>query len=270
MSRETRTTIRPPAVAGQFYPRDPEALSAAVEGYLEAAKVPSDTGQATPKALIVPHAGYVYSGPIAASAYARISDAAASISRIVLLGPAHGLPFKGLALPPADGFETPLGVVPLDAAAMASIEQLPQVQRLPAAHTMEHSLEVQLPFLQCLLRSFSLVPLAVGAASPEEVAAVLELLWGGEETLIVISTDLSHYHDFETAKRRDAATAAAIEALDEGAIGPDDACGCVPLSGLLASARNRGMTVRKVDLRSPGETAGRRRRVVGYGAFVVT
>ena len=189
--------------------------------------------------------------------------------RVVLLGPCHRVPVAGLATSGARAFRSPLGDVPLDREALAAVEQLPQVQRLDAAHAQEHSLEVQLPFLQRVLGEFSLVPLAVGAASPEEVAAVLEIVWGGDETLIVISTDLSHYLDFEAAKRRDAATAAAIEALDERAIGPDDACGCVPLSGLLAAARSHGMAVQRVDLRNSGETAGRRRRVVGYGAFIV-
>lgn len=269
MTAETMRTVRQPAVAGQFYPRDPDALSAAVAGYLKAAAKSTGTDRTTPKALIVPHAGYVYSGPIAASAYARLSGAATTITRVVLLGPAHGLAFKGLALTRADGFGTPLGIVPVDADAAARIEHLPQVVRLPAAHVGEHSLEVHLPFLQTLLRSFSLVPLAVGAASAEEVAEVLEALWGGEETLIVVSTDLSHYHDYETAKRRDAVTAAAIEALDERSIGPGDACGCVPLSGLLAAARAHDMTVQQVDLRNSGDTAGRGHRVVGYGAFII-
>lgn len=269
MTAETMRTVRQPAVAGQFYPRDSDSLSAAVAGYLKAAADKIELNWTTPKALIVPHAGYVYSGPVAASAYVRISSAATTITRVVLLGPAHGLAFKGLALSRADGFETPLGIVPVDADAAARIEYLPQVVSLPAAHVGEHSLEVHLPFLQCLLKSFLLVPLAVGAASAEEVAEVLEALWGGDETLIVVSTDLSHYHDYETAKRRDAVTAAAIEALDERRIGPGDACGCVPLSGLLLSARTRGMTVQQVDLRNSGDMAGRRHRVVGYGAFIV-
>ncbi len=265
----TTRLVRKPAVAGSFYPRDAVGLSAAIAGYLkQAAEKLAPDGEA-PKALIVPHAGYVYSGPVAASAYARIAGAAEAITRVVLLGPAHRVPFEGLALPCVDGFETPLGVVPVDAEAVARIEHLPQVRSLPSAHEGEHSLEVHLPFLQTLLRKFSLVPLVVGAASAAQVAEVLDLLWGGEETLIVVSTDLSHYHDYETARLKDAATSAAIEALDERRIGFDDACGRAPLSGLLAAARAHGIAARRVDLRNSGDTAGPRSQVVGYGAYVV-
>jgi hypothetical protein len=262
-------SVRKPAVAGQFYPRDVEGLSAAVAGYLKEAADKSGTDGDTPKALIAPHAGYAYSGPVAASAYARISGAAETITRVVLLGPAHWFPFEGLALPRVDGFETPLGIVPVDADAAAGIEHLAQVRGLSSAHENEHSLEVHLPFLQTLLRTFSLVPLVVGAATAEQVAEVLETLWGGEETLIVVSTDLSHYHDYETARVKDAATSAAIEALDDRTIGPDDACGRVPVSGLLVAARAHGIAARTVDLRNSGDTAGSRNQVVGYGAFVV-
>jgi len=261
--------VRKPAVAGQFYPRDAAGLSATVAGYLKQAADKMESVGDTPKALIVPHAGYVYSGPVAASAYARISGAAETITRVVLLGPAHRLPFEGLALPCVEGFETPLGIVSVDREAVAGIENLTQVRSLSAAHEGEHSLEVHLPFLQTLLRDFSLVPLVVGAATVEEVAEVLDILWGGEETLIVVSTDLSHYHDYETARAKDAATSAAIEALDERRIGPDGACGRVPLSGLLAAARAHGITARTVDLRNSGDTAGPRNQVVGYGAYII-
>ena len=265
----TMRTVRKPAVAGLFYPREAAGLSATVAGYLKQASKKAAADEDAPKALIVPHAGYVYSGSVAASAYARIVGAAETITRVVLLGPAHRFAFSGLALPGVDGLESPLGVVPVDADAVARIAHLPQVRALPSAHEGEHSLEVHLPFLQVLLRSFSLVPLAVGAARAEEVAEVLDLLWGGEETLIVVSTDLSHYHDYETARAKDAATSAAIEALDERHIGPDDACGCVPLSGLLAATRAHGLSVHKVDLRNSGDTAGPRDQVVGYGAYTV-
>ncbi len=261
--------VRKPAVAGQFYPRDVEELSAVVAGYLKEAADKTETDGDTPKALIVPHAGYAYSGPIAASAYARISGAAETITRVVLLGPAHWLPFEGLALPRVDGFETPLGIVPVDAEAVARIEHLAQVRILPSAHENEHSLEVHLPFLQTLLRTFSLVPLVVGAATADQVAEVLVILWGGEETLIVVSTDLSHYYDYETARVKDAATSAAIEALDDRSIGPDDACGRVPVSGLLVAARAHGIAARTVDLRNSGDTSGPRNQVVGYGAYVI-
>ncbi|MDP6692184.1 MAG: AmmeMemoRadiSam system protein B [Alphaproteobacteria bacterium] len=267
------TSVRHAAVAGLFYPGEADGLRAAVTGYLREAAVDAGAdakgqGQA-PKALIVPHAGYIYSGPVAASAYVHLSGAAERISRVVLLGPAHRLPFDGLALPGAGGFETPLGVVPIDQDAIDRIAPLPQVHDLPQAHAGEHSLEVHLPFLQTLLKSFSLLPLVVGSATAAEVAEVLDLLWGGEETLIVISTDLSHYHDYDTAHAKDAATSAAIEALDEGRIGFDDACGRIPVSGLLYAARAHGITPRLVDLRNSGDTAGARDSVVGYGAYVL-
>jgi AmmeMemoRadiSam system protein B len=263
-------SVRKPAVAGQFYPGDATELNAAVKGFLKDAELFTTPGENPPKALIVPHAGYVYSGAIAASAYARITDGADSITRVVLLGPAHRLPFEGLALPWVDGFQTPLGTVPLDADAVARIEHLPQVRSLPSAHEGEHSLEVHLPFLQVLVGEFSLVPLVVGAATAAQVAEVLEVLWGGDETLIVISTDLSHYYDYGTAKVMDAATSEAIEALDEKKIGLEDACGRVPLSGLLVAARAHGLAARTVDLRNSGDTAGPRNQVVGYGAYVVS
>lgn len=252
-----------------FYPEDPVELHHACVGYLAAAGRAGHTGCNAPKALIVPHAGYVYSGAVAARGYARIAAIADRIERVVLLGPAHRLAFDGLALPGADAFETPLGAVPVDADAVARLAALPQVVDLPAAHVGEHSLEVHLPFLQTLVGDFTLVPLVVGRVSAEQVAAVLEALWGGPETLIVISTDLSHYHDYATAQRMDAATAAAIEALDETRIGFDDACGRIPVSGLLRVARAHGMTAHIVDLHNSGDTAGPRDRVVGYGAFVV-
>ncbi len=265
----TLRSLRKPVVAGLFYPGDAAELSTAVIDLLIEARRSAKPDKAVPKALIVPHAGYVYSGPVAASAYSRITDVADRINRVVLLGPAHLLPFEGLALPGVDGFETPLGIVPLDAEAVGRIAHLPQVSSLPSAHDGEHSLEVHLPFLQTLLGEFSLVPLAVGRATAAQVAEVVELLWGGDETLIVISTDLSHYHDYETAKVMDAATSEAIEALDEEKIGHEDACGWVPLSGLLVAARARGLTARTIDLRNSGDTAGPRHQVVGYGAYIV-
>ena len=263
------SSVRQPAVAGQFYPGDAAALRAAVIGFLEEARNSAGPEGSAPKALIAPHAGYVYSGPVAASAYTRIADVADRITRVVLLGPAHRLAFEGLALPRVDGFETPLGIAPLDADAVASIEHLPQVRSLPSAHDGEHSLEVHLPFLQTVLGRFLLVPLVVGAATAAQVAEVLETLWGGDETLIVVSTDLSHYYDYETAVVMDAATSEAIEALDEGKIGLEDACGRAPLSGLLAAARAHGLAARTVDLRSSGDTAAPRDQVVGYGAYIV-
>jgi hypothetical protein len=257
--------VREPAVAGTFYPLDAGALDRAVRGYLEGAA--SEGGGAPPKALIVPHAGYVYSGPVAASAYAELRKGASGIERVVLLGPAHFVPLRGLAASSAEAFLTPLGPVPVDHEAVERVLRLPQVRLLDAAHEDEHSLEVQLPFLQRMLAEFSLVPLVAGDATPEEVAEVLEELWGGPETLIVVSSDLSHYYDYETARRLDTETSRAIEELRPERLGSESACGRVPVRGLLVVARRRGLRVRTLDLRSSGDTAGPRREVVGYGAF---
>jgi hypothetical protein len=221
-----------------------------------------------PKAIIVPHAGYIYSGPIAASAYARIQPARGRITRVVLLGPAHRVGFHGLALSSADCFQTPLGRITVDQEAVKKISGLPQVQVMDAAHMQEHSLEVHLPFLQEVLGEFSLVPLVVGDAEPSEVAEVLEALWGGPETLIVISSDLSHYHDYKTAQRLDRATSEAIEQLRLEDIQYDHACGRNPVSGLLQVARQRGLKAKTIDLRNSGDTAGTPDRVVGYGAYI--
>jgi len=257
------SSVRPPAVAGLFYPNNPEQLRQMVDGYLAAASADGSP----PKALIVPHAGYVYSGPVAATAYATLADVRATISRVVLLGPAHRVPFTGLAASSTNAFDTPLGPVFLDRAAIDRALDLPQVRVIDEAHRQEHSLEVQLPFLQEALEDFRLVPLLVGDASPAVVAEVLELLWGGPETLIVISSDLSHYHDYATARRLDHATSAAIEALRPQDIGVDQACGRHPINGLLELARRRGLAARTLDLRCSGDTAGPRDQVVGYGAY---
>ena len=222
-----------------------------------------------PKAIVVPHAGYIYSGPVAAAAYARLGPMRGRVTRVVLLGPSHRVGFDGLALTSADSYITPLGRVPIDAEAATKLADLPQVRVLDAAHAQEHSLEVHLPFLQEVLNEFSLVPLVVGEATPAEVGEVLERLWGGPETLIVISSDLSHYHDYATAQKRDRATSRAIEALRYEDIGYEDACGRNPVNGLLYVARQRGLHVRTVDLRNSGDTAGARDRVVGYGAYVL-
>ncbi|MBK8985682.1 MAG: AmmeMemoRadiSam system protein B [Chloroflexi bacterium] len=260
------TTVRQPAVAGTFYPARPDELRRMVEEFVGTAVVPPLP--TAPKAIIAPHAGYIYSGPTAAAAYAALRQFASQVQRVVLLGPAHTLAFDGLAAPDADSFATPLGEVLLDWAALDSILALPSVQVLPAAHAREHGLEVHLPFLQVVVGgAFRLVPLVVGDVWAEEVTAVLDLLWGGPETLIVISSDLSHYHDYATAQRMDAATAEAIEQLNPAAIGRDQACGRRPIQGLLLAAQMRHLTVHRLDLRNSGDTAGRKERVVGYGAW---
>ena len=222
-----------------------------------------------PKAVIAPHAGYVYSGPIAASACARFAPAREIIKRVVLIGPSHRVPFKGLATTSAEAFATPLGAVPVDTVAIHDLcSRLPQVCVLDEAHAHEHSLEVELPFLQVVLADFKIVPLAVGDANDEQVAEVIEALWGGDETRFVISSDLSHYHDYATAQELDAATARAIEALRPQDIGGEQACGRSPVCGLLRAAQKRGLRAHSVDLRNSGDTAGSRNEVVGYGAFV--
>jgi AmmeMemoRadiSam system protein B/AmmeMemoRadiSam system protein A len=257
---------RPPAVAGAFYPRDPERLREEVARLL--ADVPR-AGLERPKALVVPHAGYVYSGPVAASAYARLLAPGPRVERVVLLGPSHFAPVAGLALPEAGAFATPLGEVPVDREGAALALALPQVTRSEVAHRREHSLEVQLPFLQAVLGPFALVPLVVGHASPEDVAGVLRALWGGPETLVVISTDLSHYLPYDEARALDQLTAGRVLALDAGGIGEAQACGRAPLRGLLLEARRRGMGVELLDLRSSGDTAGGKDEVVGYAAFAM-
>jgi len=256
--------VRPAAVAGRFYPADAVELRSLIAGLL--AEVPPAKGP-VPKAIIVPHAGYLYSGPIAASAYAQLIPARDLIQRIVLLGPSHYVALDGLATPSADTFATPLGSVPLDLEAIRQVRSLPQVRELDDAHAQEHSLEVQLPFLQTVLGRFTLVPLVVGNATTGEIAEVLEVLWDGAETRFVISSDLSHYYDFQTARRLDRATAQAIEALKPAGIGDERACGRIPIRGLLHAARRHRLRARTIDLRNSGETAGSRDKVVGYGAF---
>lgn len=261
------TYVRPPAAAGLFYPEDAATLRASVVEYLAATLTSGKKPGATPKAIIAPHAGYVYSGPIAAAAYARVSPGREKITRVVLLGPAHRVAFEGLAVPDADAFATPLGRVPLHREAIERIATLPQVRTLDAAHAQEHSLEVHLPFLQEVLGDFQLVPLVVGDATADEVGEVLDALWGGPETLIVISSDLSHYHDYDTARKLDRATSKAIETLRPQEIGYDQACGRMPVNGLLVVAKRRGLHATTLDLRNSGDTAGPRDRVVGYGAW---
>lgn len=258
-------STRRPAVAGTFYPADPRELRAIVADLLASAS----SAEAAPKAIIAPHAGYRYSGPIAASAYRRLAAARNRIRRVILLGPSHRVAFRGIAIPSVSEFATPLGTVALDHAALASLADLPFVQIRDEAHAFEHSLEVQLPFLQELLDDFTLVPLVVGDADPTEVARVLDRLWGGDETVIVISSDLSHYHDYATAQRMDRATSQAIEALRPEDIAYEDACGRLPVSGLLLASRRRGLQAATIDLRNSGDTAGPRDRVVGYGAYAI-
>jgi len=268
------TGTRTATVAGTSYPADAQELRRAVESFLAAAETTgAETASAgndkteTPKALIVPHAGYIYSGPIAGSAYARLVARAGKISRIILLGPSHQIPFTGLAYSAATAFLTPLGSVPVDREAYAQVRDLPQVRCYEAPFDGEHCLEVQLPFLQLSLKSFRIVPFLVGSADTEEVAQIIARLWGGEETLILVSSDLSHYLGYEQAVAMDTETSRAIEELRPEAITPAQACGHIPLGGLLREAQRHGLRVRTLDLRNSGDTAGPRDRVVGYGAY---
>lgn len=247
-------SIREPVVAGTFYPADHDELQQAVEAFIAA--VASGDGP-SPKAIIVPHAGYIYSGSIAASAYASVRSA--DIRRVVLLGPSHRVLLNGVSASSASAWRTPLGDVPVEAP--------PDLPVIDDAHAQEHSLEVQLPFLQVILDDFTLIPLVVGQASTEEVSDILASLWGGPETLIVVSSDLSHYEDYKTARKMDSTTSEAIVNLDSRGLDSDSACGRVPICGLLHLAKQKGMRAKLLDLRNSGDTAGSRDQVVGYGAY---
>ena len=257
---------RPPAVAGAFYPGDAATLSGTVDQLLADAKTASDI---QPKALIVPHAGYVYSGSTAATAYATLVPWAKSIRRVILLGPTHRVAVDGIALPEVEVFSTPLGPIRLDAQAIAAIADLPQIVFSDHVHAFEHSLEVHLPFLQRVLEHFTLIPLAVGHATPEAVADVLDRLWDGPETLIVVSSDLSHFLPYRTAQQVDGNTCRHILQLDTH-IHPEQACGAYPINGLLLAASQRGLTPTLLGLCNSGDTAGDKARVVGYAAFSFT
>ena len=258
------TTVRNAAVAGRFY----NASAAVLQQDVDALLANVDTRAAPPKVIVAPHAGYVYSGQVAASVYARLKQARSRITRVILLGPSHRVGFRGIASSSADAFETPLGAITVDRPAINALSGLPSMLERDDAHAQEHSLEVHLPFLQRCLDQFTLVPLVVGDAGPGQVANVLNALWGGPETLIVISTDLSHFLAYDDAVAKDLATADCIEARQPALTG-DQACGCRPLNGLLMVLRQRGLEIERVDYRNSGDTAGGRDRVVGYGAWVV-
>jgi hypothetical protein len=258
-------SVRAPAVAGMFYPGESRELTQALTDLLGAAAHDAPE-RAVPKAIIAPHAGYIYSGPVAASVYTLLAPARRSITRVVLLGPTHRVAVRGMALPGCSAFATPLGTVEIDPDAAEALRGMPQVVVSAQAHALEHSLEVHVPFLQTAIEKFRLVPLAVGHCSAEEVAAVLEALWGGRETLIVVSSDLSHYLSYADAQAVDRATAKAILGLASG-ISHEQACGATPVTGLTTVARRRGLKPELIDLRNSGDTAGDKSRVVGYGAF---
>jgi MEMO1 family protein len=258
--------VRPAAVSGLFYPAAPDALRRELVRCLDRAISPSISGGVAPKALVVPHAGYIYSGEIAAAAYILLKESRETIRNVILLGPAHRVRVPGLALPDATAFETPLGRIGLDRAGIAAIAGLPQITVSAAAHAEEHSLEVQLPFLQWLLDDFTVLPLLAGGAAPAQVAEVLQRVWGGEETLIVVSSDLSHFLSYAVAQRRDAMTVQAMLELATDLTG-DQACGAVPFNGFALAARQHGLSGRLLDLRNSGDTSGDHSRVVGYAAM---
>ena len=257
--------VRPAAVAGMFYPGNARALTDEVEDLLGGAGAALPC-VGFPKAIIVPHAGYIYSGAVAAGAYDAVRPARGIVRRVVLLGPVHRVAVRGLATVSDEAFATPLGQIPIDREALATLKDLPQVVTSDAAHAMEHSLEVQLPFLQKTLGSFSLVPFAVGAANVAEVAQVIERLWGGPETLIVISTDLSHYHEYGEAKQIDGNTISRISSFVTD-LNHDEACGATPLNGLLFVSKKKNLSLRLLAACNSGDTAGGRDRVVGYSSF---
>lgn len=259
------TSIRPPAVAGLFYPGEPTALRDAISEYL--AQAPTVAGP-VPKALIVPHAGYMYSGVIAGAAYSQVAHQRRQIRRIVLIGPSHRVYLRGMAVPAADVFRTPLGMVPIDRELKARVLTYEQVVESDTPHASEHSLEVQLPFLQMLFDDFTLLPIALGSASPPAVAAILADVWGDEETLVLVSSDLSHYLTYEEAHAVDAETAAAILRNDPTLTG-EQACGCIGINGLSFLARQRNARITEIARCNSGDTAGDRNRVVGYGAFAL-
>lgn len=262
---DSTSSPRQPAVAGQFYPGNSSDLQAAVSQFLQQAEPVTPA----PKAIVAPHAGYMFSGAVAGSAYAGWQDLGTAVQRVVLLGPAHRFYLRGMAVPAARQFLTPLGAVDVDQEAVTELANRPDVTVDDRPHADEHSLEVQLPFLQVLFPKFTLVPIVVGVCSGESVAAVLEQLWGADDTRIVISSDLSHYHSYYDAREIDAATSAAICALQAEAIGPEQACGCMPLRGLMTYARDHGLQISELDRRNSGDTAGPRDRVVGYGAYAI-
>jgi MEMO1 family protein len=259
-------SVRQPAVAGAFYPGHGETLAGTVASLLSEARAQVTCPAVAPKAVIVPHAGYIYSGVTAALAYAQLAPARSVIRRVVLLGPVHRVPVRGLALAGSDAFATPLGEIEVDRDALILLSRLRQVVVSPAAHAHEHSLEVQLPFLQSVLDDFKLVPLAVGDATPAEVAQVIEALWGGPETLFVISSDLSHYLPYRTAQSFDQDTVEHILQM-RPSLSHEQACGGTPINGLLLAARHHQLTPRLLGLCNSGDTAGDRQRVVGYAAI---
>lgn len=261
--------VRAPAVAGRFYPRNPEELAETIRRFVADSppSLGSESTPATPKALIVPHAGYLYSGSVAGHVYALLEPLRSAIQRVVLIGPSHYVSFEGIGLTSAQAFQTPIGPIPIDTETNAALMRFPFVSLQDEAHAPEHSLEVQLPFLRESLEVFTLVPLVYGRVTAEEIAEVLRFVWGGPETLIVISSDLSHFLDETSCRRIDGETARIIESLDVSRLSPERACGAKGIQGLMIIARERGLTLRTVELKNSGDASGDYHRVVGYGGF---
>lgn len=259
-------SIRPAAVAGLFYPSNTLELQQQVQQYLTRNDIPQTPA---PLAIVTPHAGYVYSGATAGVAWASVAARAESIYRVVLLGPSHRVALRGVATSTADYWQTPLGRIGLDKDAAEHLQLLPFVIASDKAHAREHSLEVQVPFIQTVFANATLLPLVVGDATPEQIASLLKPYWEDPHSLIAVSSDLSHYHDYRTAQQLDRQTSDAIEHFDIQAIGPEQACGCRPLCGLLKLAAEARCRITTLDLCNSGDTAGDRQRVVGYGAYVV-
>lgn len=257
---------RPPAVAGLFYPQDAVELRRVVEACIDGCA--RTTAARVPKALIAPHAGYPYSGPVAGCAYRLLRDSRAAIRHVVMLGPSHRVPMRGLAVPSVECFATPLGEVPLDVAARQRLRDLGLVGVSDAPHAAEHSFEVQLPFLQVVLGEFDILPVAIGESPPAQVAHVLDAAWDGQDTLILISSDLSHYHTSAEARQMDSESTKAILARRSD-LSDEQACGARAINGLMQVARRRGLAVELLDQRNSGDTAGDRSRVVGYGSYAV-
>ncbi|MFV1982357.1 MAG: AmmeMemoRadiSam system protein B [Thiohalomonadales bacterium] len=263
-------THRITAVAGQFYPNEPAVLQTDINQYLNEVSTLSDSVNPELKAIIVPHAGYIYSGAIAASAYNLLYKQSSTISNIILLGPAHRLSFQGIASSSVHYFDTPLGSVAVNLSLIDKIKHFSFINCIDAAHQNEHCLEVQLPFLQTVLKKFTIVPLLIGECDPNDVATILDFLWGGNETLIIISSDLSHFNNYELAKHNDNNTSQAILNLQPENIHYEDACGRTPVNGLLKIAQKKRLKVSILDVRNSGDTAGDKQRVVGYGAYSFT
>ncbi len=257
-------SVRPAAVADLFYPGHAADLTSCIAAALRDASAQLPESLPAPKAIIVPHAGYIYSGPTAGFAYAALKQA--DINRVVLLGPAHRVPFYGMALSGADAFATPLGEVRLDAAAMQQVLTCPDVQINDIAHAQEHALEVQLPFLQTVLDDFLLLPLCIGSVEADAVARVIERLWGDDKTLFVISSDLSHFHPYAAAQKLDLHSIETVLQL-RGHLSHEQACGATGINALVLLARRFDLRAKLLDYRNSGDTAGDRDRVVGYASI---